>query len=77
MYQLGQDFISYLQNELKPLGISLQSNVTTTRVEDDTQDKVCGWVFGFQLDIRHYNCGIESETLLGDWNDDWNDDFNN
>lgn len=76
-YQTGQDFLNYLLNDLKPLGISVADSVTTTKVDDETADKICGWVFGIQLTLRHYNCGVEAQQLLGDFNDDWNNDYNN
>jgi len=76
-YQLGQDFLMYIQNTLKPLGLSVQANITTSKVEDETPDKVCGWVFGFQLNVKHYNCGTEDTSLLGDFSNDFSNDFNN
>lgn len=75
-YQLITDFIKFIMNDLSVLGLSILPTVTTTKVEDETQDTICGWVIGIELNVKYFNCGLQAIQLLGDFNIDYNNDQN-
>lgn len=56
MFQLAQDFISDIVTDFGQIGITIVGDVTATKVEDETQDKVCGWALTIDLQVKHLSC---------------------
>lgn len=56
MFQLAQDFVNDLIIDFTQIGITIVGDVTATKVEDDTQDKVCGWALTIDLQVKHLSC---------------------
>tara|TARA_R110000787_G_scaffold271095_1_gene378203 strand:+ start:1870 stop:3642 length:1773 start_codon:yes stop_codon:yes gene_type:complete len=61
--QTIQDFITYL-GTLGQYGVKLiEQDISLDIVEDETTDKVTGWVFDIDLKITHVNCSYPTDGI--------------
>lgn len=54
--QLAQDFLRDIQATYSKLGIVLTGEGSLNPVEDETPDKVCGWMLDFTLKMAYSTC---------------------
>jgi hypothetical protein len=58
MFQVAQDFVTYVNTLLKSYGVILDDNITITPTMDATDDKVNGWVLDVVLKTKFSNCEL-------------------
>ena len=58
MFQVAQDFVTYVSTLLKAYGVILDDNITITPTMDATDDKVNGWVLDVVLKTKFSNCEL-------------------
>lgn len=56
MFQVAQDFVTYVNSNWGQYGIILEEDVTITPTMDATDDKVNGWVLDINLRTKFVNC---------------------
>lgn len=55
---IARDLITFIQVNLATYGVSVVDGVTVEPLEDETTDKVFGWVVNCTLRLKHFNCDI-------------------
>lgn len=57
-FQMGQDLVADLVASFQTIGVFIKegTNVTATPVEDETPDKVCGWLFEIPITLPRIAC---------------------
>ena len=58
MFQVAQDFITYVNSNWNVYGIILGENINITPTMDATDDKINGWVVDLELRTKFVNCEI-------------------
>lgn len=58
MFQVLQDTIIHIYNTWQPYGITIASDVACYPTQDETNDKVSGWIAEITLRLPYNNCTI-------------------
>lgn len=62
MFQLCQDFVTFIQTQGHEWGLSLtDGSVTADRTYDETTDKSYGWFINIELRTKHFNCDLPGD----------------
>lgn len=58
MELIARDFLTYVNNSLGQYGISFASDASGTVIQDETDDKVNGWMLRLSFKLKFTNCEI-------------------
>ena len=63
-HQISLDLVTYITTVLNKFGIMLtEGSLSLENLNDETTDKVCGWLVTLELQLKHSNCSYPSNGI--------------